>query len=113
MKDQKTFYIRVRADYVGYYRIRANDLTQAEETAKIMLDEDMNDRVYPSIDVEEYDPKDHLPYNTSEEEDWDLAEKWTAEDMQENPDKYQSIQSDNQDIFLQEEELWNYIKLIT
>ena len=35
---------------------------------------------------------------------WDLAEKWTQEDMQENPDKYQSIQSDNQDIFIQEEE---------
>ena len=104
MKDQKTFYIRVRADYVGYYKVLADDLLQAEGKAELLLDQDMNDRVYPSIDVEEYDPKDHLPYNTSEDEDWDLAEKWTAEDMQENPDKYQSIGSDNQDYFLQEEE---------
>ncbi len=104
MKDQKTFYIRVRADYVGYYKVLADDLLEAEGKAELLLDQDMNDRVYPSIDVEEYDPKDHLPYNTSEDEDWDLAEKWTAEDMQENPDKYQSIGSDNQDYFLQEEE---------
>jgi len=97
MKDQKTFYIRVRADYVGYYKVLADDLLQAEGKAELLLDQDMNDRVYPSIDVEEFDPKDHLPYNTSEEE---------------NPDKYQSIGSDNQDIFLQEEEQWNYIKLI-
>tara|TARA_B100001057_G_scaffold12051_2_gene11460 strand:- start:43180 stop:43461 length:282 start_codon:yes stop_codon:yes gene_type:complete len=43
-------------------------------------------------------------YKAISDEDWDLAEKWTAEDMQKNPDKYQSIQSDNQDIFIQEEE---------
>ena len=104
MKATRKFYIRVRADYVGYYEIEAKDLNEAEIKAMVQLDHDMNDRVYPNVDCEKYDPRDILPYNINEE-DWDLAEKWTNEDMQENPDKYQSIQSDNQDYFSQEEEL--------
>ena len=103
MKPTRKFYIRVRADYVGYYEIEAKDLNEAEIKAMMELDHDMNDKVSPSVDCEEYDPRDTLPYNINDE-DWDLAEKWTAEDMQENPDKYQSIQSDNQDYFSQEEE---------
>ena len=103
MKATRKFYIRVRADYVGYYEIEAKDLNEAEIKAMVQLDHDMNDRVYPNVDCDEYDPRDILPYNVNDE-DWDLAEKWTNEDMQENPDKYQSIQSDNQDYFLQEEE---------
>jgi len=79
MKDQKIFNIRVRAEYVGYYEVKAKDLSQAERKAELLLEQDMNDKVYPSIDVEEYDPI---------------------------PDKYQSIGSDNQDYFLQEEEVW-------
>ena len=38
-----------------------------------------------------------------EYDDWDLAEKWTQEDMQENPDKYESVKPDNEDYFVQEE----------
>ena len=38
-----------------------------------------------------------------EYDDWDLAEKWTQEDMQENPDKYESVKADNEDYFVQEE----------
>ena len=39
-----------------------------------------------------------------EYDDWDLAEKWTQEDMQENPDKYESVKADNEDYFVQEGE---------
>ena len=38
------------------------------------------------------------------EKNWDLAEKWTQEDMQENPDKYESVRADNEDYFVQERE---------
>lgn len=91
MKATRKFYIRVRADYVGYYEIEAKDLNEAEIKAMVQLDHDMNDRVYPNVDCDEYDPTEFM----------------------ENPDKYQSIQSDNQDYFLQEEELWKYIKFGT
>ena len=91
MKATRKFYIRVRADYVGYYEIEAKDLNEAEIKAMVQLDHDMNDRVYPNVDCEEYDPTEFM----------------------DNPDKYQSIQSDNQDYFLQEEELWKYIKFGT
>ena len=90
MKATRKFYIRVRADYVGYYEIEAKDLNEAEIKAMVQLDHDMNDRVYPDVDCDEYDPTEFM----------------------ENSDKYQSIQSDNQDYFSQEEELWKYIKLI-
>ncbi|RPG49502.1 MAG: hypothetical protein CBC64_005805 [Gammaproteobacteria bacterium TMED104] len=83
MKATRKFYIRVRADYVGYYEIEAKDLNEAEIKAMVQLDHDMNDRVYPDVDCDEYDPTEFM----------------------ENSDKYQSIQSDNQDYFSQEEEL--------
>ena len=98
MKATRKYYIRVRAEYVGYYEVEAKDISEAEDKASDLLHEDMNDPIYGSFDFEQYDPKDTL------EKNWDLAEKWTQEDMQDNPDKYQSIQSDNQDIFIQEEE---------
>jgi len=82
MKATRKFYIRVRADYVGYYEIEAKDLNEAEIKAMVQLDHDMNDRVYPNVDCDEYDPTEFM----------------------DNPDKYQSIQSDNQDYFSQEEE---------
>ena len=82
MKATRKFYIRVRADYVGYYEIEAKDLNEAEIKAMVQLDHDMNDRVYPNVDCDEYDPTEFM----------------------DNPDKYQSIQSDNQDFFSQEEE---------
>ena len=105
MKATRKYYIRVRAEYVGYYEVEAKDISEAEHKACDLLHEDMNDPIYGSFDCEQYDPRDTPPYNISDE-DWDLAEKWTNEDMQENPDKYQSIQSDNQDYFSQEEEAW-------
>ena len=83
MKATRKFYIRVRADYVGYYEIEAKDLNEAEIKAMIQLDHDMNDRVSPNVDCEEYDPTEFM----------------------ETPDKYQSIKSDNQDYFSQEEEV--------
>ena len=79
MKATRKYYIRVRADYVGYYEIEAKDISEAEDKAFASLEQDMNDTVYPSTDFEEFDPI---------------------------PDKYQSIGSDNQDIFIQEEKVW-------
>ena len=87
MKATRKYYIRVRAEYVGYYEVEAKDISDAEHKASDLLHEDMNDPIYGSFDFEQYDPRDSLPYNESN-----------------NPDKYQSIQSDNQDIFIQEEE---------
>ena len=89
MKATRKYYIRVRAEYVGYYEVEAKDISEAEHKACDLLHEDMNDPIYGDFDFEQYDPRDSLPYNESN-----------------NPDKYQSIGSDNQDIFIQEEEAW-------
>ena len=86
MKATRKYYIRVRAEYVGYYEVEAKDISEAEHKASDLLHEDMNDPIYGDFDFEQYDPRDSLPYNESN-----------------NPDKYQSIGSDNQDIFIQEE----------
>ena len=90
MKATRKYYIRVRAEYVGYYEVEAKDISEAEHKASDLLHEDMNDPIYGDFDFEQYDPRDSLPYNESN-----------------NPDKYQSIGSDNQDIFIQEEKAWN------
>ena len=86
MKATRKYFIRVRAEYVGYYEVEAKDISEAEHKASDLLHEDMNDPIYGDFDFEQYDPRDSLPYNESN-----------------NPDKYQSIGSDNQDIFIQEE----------
>tara|TARA_Y100000114_G_scaffold85257_1_gene78780 strand:+ start:1004 stop:1270 length:267 start_codon:yes stop_codon:yes gene_type:complete len=86
MKATRKYYIRVRAEYVGYYEVEAKDISEAEHKASDLLHEDMNDPIYGDFDFEQYDPRDSLPYNESN-----------------NPDKYQSIGSDNQDYFSQEE----------
>tara|TARA_R100001086_G_C11828227_1_gene255960 strand:- start:586 stop:822 length:237 start_codon:yes stop_codon:yes gene_type:complete len=78
MKATRKYFIRVRAEYVGYYEVEAKDISEAEHKASDLLHEDMNDPIYGSFDFEQYDPI---------------------------PDKYQSIGSDNQDIFIQEEEV--------
>jgi len=83
MKATRKYYIRVRAEYVGYYKVEAKDIKEAEHKASDLLHEDMNDPSYGSFDFEQYDPP--------------------TVDIEENPDKYQSIGSDNQDIFIQEE----------
>ena len=90
MKATRKYYIRVRAEYVGYYEVEAKDIAEAEHKASDLLHEDMNDPIYGDFDFEQYDPRDSLPYNASN-----------------NPDKYQSIGSDNQDYFSQEEKAWN------
>ena len=90
MKATRKYFIRVRAEYVGYYEVEAKDISEAEHKASDLLHEDMNDPIYGDFDFEQYDPRDSLPYNESN-----------------NPDKYQSIGSDNQDIFIQEEKAWN------
>ena len=106
MKATRKYFIRVRKEYIGYFEVEAKNLKEAETKAEDLLIEGTDDEICPFTDFEQYDPRDTLPYNASDEDlhfSWDLAEKWTQEDVQENPDKYQSIQSDNQDIFIQEE----------
>ena len=54
----KTFNIRVRADYVGYYKVEAKSLNDAESMAQQELFNEMNDGVDGGFDFEEYDEKD-------------------------------------------------------
>jgi|TARA_R110001583_G_scaffold20056_4_gene77824 hypothetical protein len=54
----KTFNIRVRADYVGYYKVEAKSLNDAESMAQQELFNEMNDGVDGVFDFEEYDEKD-------------------------------------------------------
>tara|TARA_R110002167_G_scaffold43052_13_gene130357 strand:- start:269 stop:478 length:210 start_codon:yes stop_codon:yes gene_type:complete len=54
----KTFNIRVRADYVGYYKVEAKSLNDAESMAQQELFNEMNDGVEGVFDFEEYDEKD-------------------------------------------------------
>ncbi len=54
----KTYYIRVRAEYVGYFPVKANNLEDAEQAAIQELFEGMNDEYDASIDVEEYQPEE-------------------------------------------------------
>ena len=55
MKATRKYYIRVRAEYVGYYEVEAKDILEAEHKASDLLYEDMNDPIYGSFDFEEYD----------------------------------------------------------
>ena len=55
MKATRKYFIRVRTEYVGYYEVEANDLLEAEGKAELLLEQDMNDIIYPSVDCEEYD----------------------------------------------------------
>ena len=57
-KPVKTFYIRVRAEYVGYFPVLADSFGQAEQAAIEKLFEGMNDEYDASIDVEEYQPEE-------------------------------------------------------
>ena len=51
----KTYKIRVRADYVGYYKVEAESLDDAEAMAQQQLFNEMNDGVDGVFDFEEYD----------------------------------------------------------
>ncbi len=50
-----TYNIRVRAEYVGYYKVKGVSLCDAEEKAKQLLFKEMNDQVDGSFDFEEYE----------------------------------------------------------
>ena len=50
--------IRVRAEYVGYYSVKANSLHEAEQKAQEILFEEMNDEVDGSFDFEETEGED-------------------------------------------------------
>ena len=55
---QSTYNVRIRVEYVAYYDIKADSWFDAERIARERLDEEMNDKVYPSEDITEYDPRD-------------------------------------------------------
>ena len=57
--ENKTFHIRVRAEYVEYYEIKANSLNDAEKQAIDKFHLEKDDNGDPSIDIEEYDPNDN------------------------------------------------------
>lgn len=54
----KTYNIRVRADYTGYYKVEAKSLDDAESIAQQQLFNEMNDGVDGVFDFEEYDEKE-------------------------------------------------------
>ena len=51
----KTYNIRVRADYVGYYKVEAESLDDAEAMAQQELFNEMNDEVDGCFDFEEFE----------------------------------------------------------
>ena len=52
----KTYNIRVRADYTGYYKVKATSLDNAEAMAQQCLFDEIRERKIDSIfDFEEYD----------------------------------------------------------
>ena len=55
----KTYNIRVRADYVGYYKIKAKSLNDAEAMAQQQLFDEMNDGVDGVFDFEEFEDEEH------------------------------------------------------
>jgi len=55
----KTYNIRVRADYVGYYKVEAESLDDAESMAQQELFNEMNDGVDGVFDFEEFEDEEH------------------------------------------------------
>tara|TARA_X000001382_G_C3068838_1_gene146790 strand:- start:280 stop:489 length:210 start_codon:yes stop_codon:yes gene_type:complete len=55
----KTYNIRVRADYVGYYKVEAKSLDDAESMAQQELFNEMNDGVDGVFDFEEFEDEEH------------------------------------------------------
>ena len=55
----KTYNIRVRADYVGYYKVEAESLDDAEAMAQQQLFNEMNDGVDGVFDFEEFEDEEH------------------------------------------------------
>ena len=55
---QSTYNVRIRVEYVAYYDIQADSWFDAEKIARERLNEEMNDQVFPSEDITEYNPKE-------------------------------------------------------
>ena len=56
----KTYNIRIRAEYTGYYKVKAKSLNDAEIKARQKLFDEMNDEVDGSFDFEEFEDEDLL-----------------------------------------------------
>jgi len=56
----KTYNIRIRAEYTGYYKVKAASLNDAEIKARQKLFDEMNDEVDGSFDFEEFEDEDLL-----------------------------------------------------
>ena len=54
----KTYHIRVREERVGYYTVKATDMFQAQAKAYYNLRGETEGEIVPSINFEEFDPKD-------------------------------------------------------
>jgi len=55
----KTYNIRVRAEYTGYYKVEARFLGEAEAIAQQRLVNEMNNLVDGSFDLEEFEDEEH------------------------------------------------------
>ena len=55
----KTYNIRVRAEYTGYYKIEAKSIDDAEAMAKQQLFDEMNDGGDGVFDFEEFEDEEH------------------------------------------------------
>lgn len=73
----KTYNIRVRADYVGYYKVEAESLDDAEAMAQQELFNEMNDGVDGVFDFEEYDEKEFEAHKELKQWSNSLNEKWS------------------------------------
>ena len=60
----KTYNIRVRAEYTGYYKIEAKSIDDAEAMAKQQLFDEMNDEVDGCFDFEEFEDEEHEAHKT-------------------------------------------------
>ncbi len=77
---------------------------------KLRVDDGEDPESITDFTIEEVNADIFLPIDTDApgfgtlEKNWDLAEKWTQEYMQENPDKYESVRADKEVYFVQERE---------
>ena len=56
--EKKTYHIRTKCEYVGYYTIKAKDLDEAESIAQTKLLSEMNIEVDGSFDFSKFDPNE-------------------------------------------------------
>ena len=56
--EKKTYHIRTKCEYVGYYTIKAKDLDEAESIAQTKLLSEMNIEVDGSFDFRKFDPNE-------------------------------------------------------